>query len=727
MASSYGSLVKEAIVLLDEFRAGRQCLDDFIEGAGKDLQNMDAVQKKFILDVVSGCVEHKKLLDVVISGFYGQNGKRLSRGDDSQFVVICYLVTFILDDLGLENFSNIVRSLDTKNIHTFFSFFFSNLTTWIKKEWSSIYDAAFVEKHWIGPLLRWRPEIDILMNKLAVKLSQENQVKKAPIKTTETQEFSLSKPKPRPLPPPEIIPQQEKYKPVPNSTYRAPKEMQIIEEIKEKNHQKAEDETNMKRFRCANPQKSEHTKVKDIFCVFYMEFQNTVIDSCPSLIREEGALLFSSSSQLTFLLNLLSFVLQRAMSQIDKEFESKLKFDSFRSSAAPSSNKVRSKLISFQYEIGSISSCRYNVYVCCFLFLLFCQANSCPIKLNKTAILRREALCDRQVEEELQRYRTASSCRSLTCFRVLYNTLERLVRGDREPLPPLPWQTERRHLEGRIVDEEAAVARQRITERNQKTAQLKKEETAQLMRSYAEKRLQEEKALRDLVQQVAEGHKNSKTAKEKLQKLKQSIVKEVSGQSQELLRQALEEAQAELSRKFEIIQEIHAIESLPHVRVKNFDDTETAGHKLLGEMSLVELKERLNLAKATQQAEQEDKRRCILEEKQKKKQQLQETLETIDLHGRALARTAAIRKEERKARLESVQQAMAQDETLSMLRKKLEEKKQERQRLKQTESGKARASKQTAAHTVGNNQRSLKEKSWEELEQSLARHIREAS
>lgn len=112
--------------------------------------------------------------------------------------------------------------------------------------------------------------------------------------------------------------------------------------------------------------------------------------------------------------------------------------------------------------------------------------------------------------------------------------------------------------------------------------------------------------MRDLVQQVAEGHKNSKTATEKLQKLKQSIgmwlgifsntvvhallfifihlhayfpVKEVSEQSRELLRQALEEAHAELSRKFEIIREIHAIESLPHIRIKNFDDTEVSGKK----------------------------------------------------------------------------------------------------------------------------------------------------
>lgn len=56
-------------------------------------------------------------------------------------------------------------------------------------------------------------------------------------------------------------------------------------------------------------------------------------------------------------------------------------------------------------------------------------------------------------------------------------------------------------------------------------------------------------------------------------------MKEVSEESRELLRQALDEAQAELSRKFEIISEIRAIESLPHIRVKNFDNTEVSERK----------------------------------------------------------------------------------------------------------------------------------------------------
>ncbi|XP_042357158.1 cilia- and flagella-associated protein 99 [Plectropomus leopardus] len=639
MASSYGSLAKQAIVLLDQFSSGRQCVDEFMEDASKNLQHMDSLQKKFILDVVSGCIEHKKLLDVVINVFYGQNGKCLLRGDRSQFIAICYLAIFSLDELGLQHFSNIVKSLDIKKMHTFLTFFFTNLTTWIQDEWSSIYDAAYVEKHWVGPLLRWRPEMDILTDQLAVKISRGSQVKKAPTKTTKPQEFSLTKPKPRALPMPELIPLQEKTKPVPNSTYRAPKEMQMIEETKQKNHQKTEEllyEANMKQFRCANPQKSEHTK--------------------------------------------------RAMSQIKEDLDSKLKFNSFHSSGRPSINKT----------------------------------NSWPIKLNSAAILRQGALYERQVEEELQR-------------------VERLVEGAREPSSFLQWQKEmrekdlqeelarieRRRLEGRISYEEAAMARTRIMERNQKTAQLKKEETAELMRRYAEKRLQEEKEMRDLVQQVAEGHKNSKAAKEKLQKFKQSIVKEVSEQSRELLCQALEEAQAELSRRFEIISEIRAMESLPHIRIRNFDDTETGGHELLGEMSLVELKERLALLREAQQTEQQEKREQILEEKQNKKRLLIDQLDTINLHMRALAQAAVIRKEERISR--GFRQAVTQDETVLALQKKLEEKQQERQKLKQTERKKAKTPEQTAAHTVRNtrthNKKSLTQKSWEELELSLERHI----
>lgn len=70
--------------------------------------------------------------------------------------------------------------------------------------------------------------------------------------------------------------------------------------------------------------------------------------------------------------------------------------------------------------------------------------------------------------------------------------MERLIEGAREPSSFLQWQKEMRQkdlqdelakiecrrLEGRISYEEAAMARTRVMERNQKTAQLKKEEVS---------------------------------------------------------------------------------------------------------------------------------------------------------------------------------------------------------------------------------------------------------
>ncbi|XP_056867948.1 cilia- and flagella-associated protein 99 [Takifugu flavidus] len=632
MAPSYESLVKEAIVLIDLFNGSAQCLDAFIEDVSKDLQKMDASHKNFILDVVSGCVEHKKLLDPVIKVFYAQIAKHISRRDCSQFVIICYLLTFALDDLGLRNFSNIVKSLDIKKMQLFLVFFFTNLTTAIQEEWSMIYDAAFVETQWILPLLRWRPEIDLLIGQLAV-MSSGNQMKKAPVKTTEPKEFSLTKPKPAAVPVPELIPLQEKCKPVPVSTYQPPKEMQKIEEIKKKNQQRTKElliEANMNQFSCVKPQKSKHT--------------------------------------------------EDMMTQIQTDLDAKLKFNSFHASGLPPSNKAMGK----------------------------------PVKLNSTAILRQKTLHDRRAEEELQR-------------------MQKLVEGGHELSPYLQWQRDmreqdlqeelamigRRHLEGRISHEEAAAARVHVVERNQKTAQLTKEETAELMKKYAEQRLQEEKGMRELVQQVADGHKNSKLAKEKLHKFKQDIVREFSKQNQELLRQALEEAQADLLKKFEIIREART-------RPRNLPPCDRGNHLDEAQVNQETVRWSLSLQKEQQQKEQQElleRVRSLRKEKQQKEQQLQDAMETIELHRKVSAKAAAIRKEEEQKRQLAIRQRAAEDETNLALRRKLEENRKERERLKQSQTAKAQDTSKPAAFKVTTGQKLVSQKSWEEMEKRLEGYI----
>lgn len=82
------------------------------------------------------------------------------------------------------------------------------------------------------------------------------------------------------------------------------------------------------------------------------------------------------------------------------------------------------------------------------------------------------------------------------------------------------------------------------------------------------------------------------------------LVQKIEKEKQDLLKRALEEVslfviahntcnklqeEAEMRRKVELIQQIHAMESIPVSRTKLVDLTETGGQGLLSEMSVAEV------------------------------------------------------------------------------------------------------------------------------------------
>ncbi|XP_075050338.1 cilia- and flagella-associated protein 99 isoform X2 [Mixophyes fleayi] len=539
------------------------------------------------------------------------------------------LVSYLVSKYNPENQSLEHFVEESSEDFEFLRFFLDpvNLSTWIKDEWSRIYDSNYVKENWINSLLKWQPDVLNLIDVLGSK-SVNGPTPVRGSKVTEVKEFNLTKPRPRTIPMPQRIPSQKPHQPVPESTYKTPKEHELLQEKKLTNRKKAEElliDANMAQFKCANPEKSEKTK--------------------------------------------------RVMAEIMKEEDNVL-----------SINKTKARQVQIK------------------------KVDNVPVKLNATAILREGALYQRQVEEELRR-------------------IEKLVDGARDPSEFLEWQRqmreqdmerqlaaiECRRLEGKLSYEEAVLARQNLIQENKKKAVLKKEETEKLMRQYAEKRLREEKEMRDLVEQVAEGHKNTKQARLRLQKYKQQIVQEVTEESRELLRRALEEAEEELKRKFELIREIRAIESVPFIRHKFVDLTQTAGYGLNCEMSIVELYERLALVKEAQRKEEEEKRDQILEEKQSKQQHLLETLEQISLHRAALGQAALLRLDEKKAKSQFGKAAVANDDRVIELQKKLEEKVSERR----TQAEALKLNPQRNIAKVSKN--SFEEKHWKELEESRER------
>ena len=68
------------------------------------------------------------------------------------------------------------------------------------------------------------------------------------------------------------------------------------------------------------------------------------------------------------------------------------------------------------------------------------------------------------------------------------------------------------------------------------------------------------------------------------------LVQEVAQESRELMSRALEEEEAEMRRRVELIRQIRAIECVPIVTTKFVDLTETGGQGLLSEMSVTEVR-----------------------------------------------------------------------------------------------------------------------------------------
>ncbi|XP_052592166.1 cilia- and flagella-associated protein 99 isoform X3 [Peromyscus californicus insignis] len=553
----YGKCIEIVMEQLDKFKPEKDNPEQFLETASTSLQQALTPQKlAFVLEVLSGCLEYQKLLTIVVDAFYVRDGRLCLWADYSLFEVICYLAMFQLDELGFQLFCNIIRSQPVDKTCKFLRFFFNplNLCSWIKDEWSLIYDTTHVKENWIDPLMRWQPEVQELINQLEGVPTDQTLLLKTKAKVTRPKEFNLTVPKPRAITMPEPVPTVAKTKPIPQSTYQEPVEQQLLQMIKRYNRRKAEElllKANMEELRCAMPRLHRDSQAQD----------------------------FEKQEQ--------------------------------HQSASPIRRTPN---------------------------LTFFKPNTFPVKLNTATILREGALYQRQVEKELQR-------------------VDKLVDGAGDFSEFLEWQKKMqakdleeqlaacqcRRLQGKLSHEEAILARQNLIQENKQKADQKKEETAELMLQCAERRLQEEKAMKELVGQIIEAQKNVKVAQMKLVKGRQQIVQEVIEESRELLQRSTEAAKEEQRRRCELTAQLRALETQPTRKGKLVDLTQIPGYGLEGEMSVVELRERLALLKETQKREQEEKRDQIIQGKRVKSQKLQNTMEQISLCRTAMGRTAALR------------------------------------------------------------------------------------
>lgn len=215
-------------------------------------------------------------------------------------------------------------------------------------------------------------------------------------------------------------------------------------------------------------------------------------------------------------------------------------------------------------------------------------------------------------------------------------------------------EIERRKIQSKISYEEAILAKANLTEMNKQKAKQIIEEKTKLLNELEEKNKELAEKRAQLVKETIQKEKSIKHIKTDIEMNKKSVAEQMKKETEEMKAKALKEVfsivfifefqfyseifyetelflyfwqiEEEMKKKIELIQQIKAMESLPNDRNKQIDLTSTANHGLLSEMSIVELRERLDILKQKELDEHRVKHDSIVDGKIRRNEQLVEKL-----------------------------------------------------------------------------------------------------
>ncbi|CAF3349821.1 unnamed protein product [Rotaria socialis] len=268
------------------------------------------------------------------------------------------------------------------------------------------------------------------------------------------------------------------------------------------------------------------------------------------------------------------------------------------------------------------------------------EANKIPVKLNIATILKESQLYKKQEDDVRRRLMDfEAGGKDAQEFTQWQQTMQKQDYDDQMTT------IERKRLEGKMSYEEAILARQRLTEENRRLAEELKRQTREAIEEHVKEKVKDEQRMKQLIDEVVSGRENAKLSQQKLQQYKADFVKQYKEEHKQMMKQALEDAEAEIRQRAELIQQIRVLESVPIDRYKQVDLTSVAGHGVHDEMSIAELRERLEIVKLEREKERESRRDLIVKEKQTKEQMITHTVQNIVKYRNELTTQTAIKKQ----------------------------------------------------------------------------------
>jgi hypothetical protein len=251
--------------------------------------------------------------------------------------------------------------------------------------------------------------------------------------------------------------------------------------------------------------------------------------------------------------------------------------------------------------------------------------SSPQFRMNTASYLREEALYKKKQAEEvkvIQAYE--SELRDSTEFYSWQTAMrEQDMQGRRE-------QVERVRMLAKQSADEAREAIEKQKRDNADVAALMKAESAEMQKQLEYEVEMQNMMNKQLVHEVIQVREHApKEAKSKMLMQRKERHATIREELAELLSQKEEEERLLLEAREERVKQLKAQE-VGEIAMKEFDPTESIGIGLLDEMSLLEMRERLEMNKLREKEREDDKRKEIIESKRKHQESLRKRVENIE-------------------------------------------------------------------------------------------------
>eukprot|EP00322_Chrysochromulina_rotalis_P009387 CAMPEP_0115870994 /NCGR_PEP_ID=MMETSP0287-20121206/22628_1 /TAXON_ID=412157 /ORGANISM="Chrysochromulina rotalis, Strain UIO044" /LENGTH=790 /DNA_ID=CAMNT_0003325763 /DNA_START=282 /DNA_END=2650 /DNA_ORIENTATION=- len=294
------------------------------------------------------------------------------------------------------------------------------------------------------------------------------------------------------------------------------------------------------------------------------------------------------------------------------------------------------------------------------------------VRLNSAAILREDNLYRKKQESEAALLGAYE--RELRDSAEFDAWKERMKQQDEEDRLK---NIEKRRMETLLTDEEAKEAKLRQEQHNRENAMAMKAEAAKSgeQRHKAEEKLQARH--RAVVAEVHSQRDRPMLAKEEMERQHKRDARELRQEMEQLEAARKAERLKEEARRADLIKQIRAVELVPRTREVRLDPTYTPQLGLLEEMSLAELRERLNIVEEQRTEDEEARRAKIKVTKSEKEADLAQRAGRLsEMRERAASEAAAkraqhkaaIRKEEEEKRERLADAQIKVKETLEQKR-----------------------------------------------------------